>query len=178
MKTHDLTPKQWADEFQEFAATPSQFPPPVLSESLFQQVCSDLNPPLFRVFSKLAAIHVAAGTLTLLFCPQFGVSPLGNSGLMPFLMQFGEPVCMVGCGALFMATSAFFAALLLSVEEVRKLRSREFVWLPVLSLFSLGGFVCLGGNVVLSLGMVWFLGSILGGVATLEIAWIVRRSSH
>jgi hypothetical protein len=169
-----LSPSEWAEEFKAFASSEPMDPPRALSDGIASRVRSDLDPELGAVFAKLGGIHLAAGSVTLLFCPQFGVSPLGNSGLMPFLMRFGDQACMFGCGATFMALSALSAAVILRREEVRKLRKSELVWLPGLAALSAGLFFCMGGVLILGLAAFWLLGAVVGGLASLELGWLLK----
>lgn len=173
MKKHP-SPEEWAEEFKEFAAAPSASPPRQVSDRIFTKVHADLNPAIWLVGAKLALIHLVVGSVTLLFCPQFGINLGGGMGVMGLLMQYGEQACMLGCGAVFMAGSALTASLVLSSAEVRKIRSSELLFFPALALFSLGALVCVGGTIALSLTFFWLLGSVIGGLATLEFGWIIR----
>lgn len=169
-----LSNEEWLAEFQEFLAAPEARPPQAISDRILAIVHKDLNPPAWLVFSKVAMIHVFVGTLSLLACPQFGVGPLQGYGLMNFLMQFGHSVCMLACGAFFVSGTALVASLVLRPEEVRVVRKTELLQFAILSLLSVGVFLCLGTSVVVSLFSIWFAGSVLGGLATLELGWLVR----
>ena len=122
------------------------------------------------------AIHFVVGAFTLLFCPQFGVSLTSGRGLMPYLMKYGESLCMLGCGALFTALSILVASLVLRPEEVRVLKEKELLQLALLSTLSLGALALLGGEFALTFALVWLLGAILGGAITLEAGWAYRRA--
>lgn len=171
-----LPPQIWADEFKEFAAANEVQPPTRLSTQVLTQIHLNLNPPAWQVFFKLSLIHGIVGTITLLFCPQFGFSPLCGMGLMNLFMQFGKYGCMLGCGAVYVGSSALVASFLLRPEEIKVLRRTEGLQLPLLGLLSMGGFICFGATIVFELTAVWFLGSILGGLATLELGWFARRT--
>src|SRR3989344_5034794 len=119
----------WQKDFTEFSAAEPAYVPEPLSNSIVEQVQSDLHPSAFRVFTKTALIHSVVGASTLLICPQFGLSLTGSHGLMHYLMQYGASVCMLGCGALFTAVSLLVAALVLRPEEVRALRERQVLQL-------------------------------------------------
>ena len=173
MKKHP-TSQEWADEFKEFASAEELRPPVALSDKIMLQVQSDLNPEGWKVFAKLSLIHLVVGTVTLLFCPQFGINLAGGMGMMALFMRFGDQACMLGCGAVFMAGSALTASLLLTPEEVRKLRSKAILLFPALTLFSIGVLICVGGGLILNLGLFWMIGSVLGGVASLELGWLIR----
>ncbi|HLG18842.1 MAG TPA: hypothetical protein VI895_03360 [Bdellovibrionota bacterium] len=164
--------EKWFKEFQEFMTAESMDPPRGLTESLLVKVRADLNPPAWKVFFKLGGIHTIVGSLTLLICPQFGLGP--SLGLMKYLMKLGPHACMFGCGILFLGASALVASLVLRLEEIRVLRKTVLLQFALLGLASIGVFLCLGADVILDLGLVWILGSILGGIATLELGWLIR----
>ncbi len=168
-------PQEWMQEFQEFLSIDEITPPRQLTERIFARVHADLNPSAWLVFSKLTLIHAFIGTLTLLFCPQFGFSPLVEMGLMNVFMQFGEQVCMLGCGAVFLSGSTLTASLLLRPEEVQVIRKTKLLQLSALALLSLGVFVCVGLSVIAGFMTFWLLGSILGGLTTLELGWAFRK---
>jgi hypothetical protein len=134
----------------------------------------DLNPAIWLVAAKLSVIHLVMGTFTLLFCPQFGINLGGGMGMMGLLMKYGDQACMLGCGAVFMSGSALIASAVLRAEEVRKIRQTELLLFPALGLFSIGAMICAGGELAMGLAFFWFVGSILGGLATLELGWLIR----
>ena len=90
-------------------------------------------------------------------------------------MQYGEHVCMLGCGITFLGGSALAASMILQPEEIRKIRKTWFILFPVLSLFSIGAFICAGGGLVLDVAVFWFFGSLIGGLGMLELGWLTRR---
>ena len=170
------SPQEWLDEFKEFMALNSTAQPPRhLTGSIMATVHRDLNPSLWTVFLKLSLIHAIVGGVTLLFCPQFGFSLTSGMGLMGIFMRFGEQACMVGCGAVFMGGSLLAASLLLRPEEVRAIRKKELLQVALLALLSVGAFICVGSGIVASLAVFWILGSVLGGLGTLELGWAFRK---
>ncbi|HLB58639.1 MAG TPA: hypothetical protein VJL87_00955 [Bdellovibrionota bacterium] len=173
-----MNPKSgnWTTEFVEFVSTPSIEPPTRISEDVFTHVKQALNPSPFKVFIKISLIHLIMGTLTLLFCPQFGVSPFKGIGLMAIFMHLGPIGCMISCGALFLGTSMLTASLILRPEEIKILRKGTIFHLLVLSLFSMAILICARAEIALGLGTAWLLGSTLGGTSTFEIGWMIRRS--
>lgn len=167
--------KDWGKDFLEFSSTEATNPPDSISGSILSKVRADLEPSVFSVFWKTAFLHFLVGGLTILYCPQFGISATSSMGLMPHLMKYGESVCMLGCGALFSGASLLVVSLLLRPEEVKVLKEHQVLQLTFLSSLSLGAFICLGGDVVFSLGLVWALGAIVGGALSLELGWIYRK---
>lgn len=169
----------WIDEFQSFMLVEEQEPPRQVSSRVIQIVQSGLHPPQWRVFAKLALIHLVVGFLVLLVCPQFGIGLFEGMGLTSLLMHFGEIVCSIACGALFLGTSMFVSSLLLRPEEIRVMREREFVQLTLLALVSIFVFALLGATVAATLGLAWIMGSVLGGYTSFELGSRIRaRANH
>ena len=167
--------KSWETEFREFAEAESVSVPEALSAHVLETIHHEMNPAALTVFTKVVFIQAVVGAVSLLFCPQFGVSLTSSLGIMPYLMKFGESVCMLGCGGLFAGLSLLAASLLLKPEEVRSLKQHEVLHLVSLATLSLGAFLCLGGEIVFTLGLVWLLGAVLGGAISLEAGWALRR---
>lgn len=165
-------------EFQNFILASEMKPPDGITDALLSKVRIELNPSSWKVFSKMTFIHAVVGTITLLFCPQFGISLFSDMGLMALFMQFGEIACMFGCGSVFLGGSALVSALILRPEEIKVIRKNRWVQFSILSGFSLGALICLGASVVMTLGVAWFMGSILAGLGSLELGWMLRRIKY
>lgn len=170
--------KNWESDFRAFLEAEPRPAPAPLSANVRGQVLRLLQPPFWLVFLKLALVQAVAGGVTLLYCPQFGFSLTGSHGLMHYLMQYGEVVCMAGCGALFTSASLLAASLVLRTEEVRALRAHRLLQLSSLAGLSLGVFFCAGASVAAGMGLVWALAAVVGGLATLELGWSLRRRAH
>ena len=174
MKKHNK--RGWEREFTDYLAVePVDVPDPV-SEQLLGRIHSELNPSALTVFTKAVFIQLVVGFVTLLFCPQFGVSLTSSYGLMPYLMKYGESACMLGCGALFTSFSFFIASFALKPEEVRALKQHEVLHLISVAILFLFALIYFGGDVALTLGLVWMLGAVVGGALTLETGWALRQS--
>src|SRR5687767_13844138 len=117
-----MTPQEWNKEFKDFVSASELDPPKGVSSTILSKVHEDLNPLAYKVFSKLTLVHIIVGTITLLFCPQFGINILPGMGLMGLFMKFGDTVCMMACGAVFLGSSALIASLILRPEEVKVIR--------------------------------------------------------
>lgn len=168
-------PSHWNTEFKEFLEADCASVPDTLSKGVLSSVYHKLHPSFWQVLGKLALVQAAGGALTLLFCPQFGLSFSNNYGLMYYLMQFGENVCMAGCGALFTGVCFLIASLALKPEEVRVLRKHRLLQVSSVAALSLGFLLCIGSDVAEGIAVVWGLGAIVGGLATLELGWNLRR---
>jgi hypothetical protein len=163
------------DDFDEFKNSDSIRPPDPLSKRILERVRHDLNPSGWKVFSKLSLIHFFTAAFTLSICPQFGFRLFGDGmGLMGYFMRLGDYGCMVACGSIFLGSSIFVAMLLLRPEEIRVIRGNRLLELGALTLLSLGFFLMIHAEVVIGFALAWAVGSLLGGLVTLEIAWGVR----
>ncbi|MGK5085415.1 hypothetical protein WDW37_19175 [Bdellovibrionota bacterium FG-1] len=160
--------------YSEFLNSPEALPPAARTDQILATVRADLNPSVWRVFSKLGVIQLLVGALVLLFCPQFGISLFPGMGLMALFMRFGEAGCMVGCGSVFLGASGLIGSAVLRSEEIRVIRNSRVLQLSVMTLLSAGVFVCLSGERVLTLGLAWVLGGLLGGVLSFELGRVVR----
>lgn len=165
----------WVTEFIHFVEAKPVEPPRDLSREILLCIGKELNPDPWKVFSKASFIQVVTGFITLLFCPQFGYSLTGAHGIMHLLMKFGDALCMFGCGSLFVGSSLLFSALLLKTEEVAVLRKHRLLQTSLMSLLVVGAFFCLGAEVLETITLAWIGGSILGGIASLELGWITRQ---
>ena len=168
----------WESEFKEFLEIEAASVPTALSKQVLESIQHRLRPSFWQVLIKLALIQTTAGAVSLLFCPQFGISFTSSHGLMHYLMQYGENVCMVGCGALFTGASLLIASFVLRPEEVRALREHRLLQVTAVTALSLGAFACVGAEIVGGLALVWTLGAVVGGMTTLELGWSVRRLTY
>lgn len=75
-------------------------------------------------------LTMALGALvTLLFCPQFGIGPLGGGhGITHWVMSLGPWVCGAFCGAVFLGAGALAALAFLSPAQWRWVL-RQQLWL-------------------------------------------------
>lgn len=127
-------------EFENFLTADPVSPPQALSESILKSVRNDLAISPGYLFAKLFLIHLVVGGLTLMFCPQFGIGPLGGShGMAHWTMHWGPKVCAMICGAVFLGGSALVASLLLAKPELAALRRHLFAYYGMMVSLSGGG---------------------------------------
>lgn len=165
----------WTKEFSKFLETDPVAVPNEIGAPVLHQVEQDLNPSPWRVFRKAGLIQVVMGFITLLFCPQFGLSLTGIHGIMHVFMRYGDTACMFGCGLLFAGSSLLVSSIALSPDEVRAFRKHRTLQFALLGLLTMGTFLCLGAEVWETLTLVWLAGYFLGGIASLELGWMARR---
>lgn len=109
-----------------------------ISKETQKEIQSELRWFSFFVFSKILALHVVVGFLTLLICPQFGISPLGKeTWLSEVFMSYGPWVCAFLCGGLFLSSSTLAMLFALKPGEVQYLNQHRFGILSGLALGSL-----------------------------------------
>ncbi len=169
---------QWMKEFSDFLNADEASPPQHLTARVQEVVCNSLNPSPFLVFAKLATIAVVASSLTLLFCPQFGLGT-NSEGLMPYLMKISPLACQFGCGVLFVGVGVFVSTFILRPEELRILRETKFLQVSALTASMLGMFICIGSAEFFALEWTWLLGGIVGGLVSVSGGSAIReRSTH
>ncbi|MBI3555978.1 MAG: hypothetical protein HY074_06930 [Deltaproteobacteria bacterium] len=168
------SPENLVSDFAKFVSAPELAPPARLSVEILGAVRAELNPRASKVFAKLGLIQVFVGALVLAMCPQFGLSILPGMGLMTLFMRFGETACMTGCGAVFLGASGLLGSLVLTREELLVIRRSRFLQAAVMATLASGVFVCLGGEMVISLGLAWVMGALVGGLGSFELGWLLR----
>jgi hypothetical protein len=165
-----FTEKEWLEDFKEFVQADGVPVPRDVSENILKQVRADLNPSPWIVFSKLLGIHLVVGTLSLAICSQFGLNPFQtNFSLTEYFMKFGHSTCMVLCGVLFIGLTIMLGQLFLRREELLVLSRNAPLQVFGLSVLSMAGFIGFGAEVVLGIGILWFIGAMIGGVATAKM---------
>ena len=166
-------------EFNDFLNCSPIVPPPEITSKIFSKIEGDLNPSVFGVFGKLSIIHFMVSLLTLSICPQFGFRVIGEGmGLMHFFSVFGEIGCTLACGFFFLGTSLLVATLVLKKAEIAVIRRNKFFELLILAALSLGFFLMINAEVVISFAILWLFGSVFGGMVFLELGWEFRKLSH
>lgn len=163
-------------DYQEFMASSDVKPPEKLRDSIFSVVHRDLNPNPWQIFAKISLIHFFVGVVTLSLCPQFGVRVFGEGmGLMHLFTAFGTYGCMAACGAFFVGSSLLVSAFILNRDELRVLRKHRLLQVAAITLLSLGAFIMADAEILLGFGLAWAVGSVLGGMAMIELGSLLRK---
>lgn len=162
---------------QEFKDIDPVMPPARILSRLQETIHHDLKLTPWRVFSKLAGVHLISALLTLSVCPQFGMRVAGKGmGLMEMFMHLGTYGCMIACGFFFVGMSLVLAALLLKPFELLAIRRHRLAEIGSLVLLSLGFFAMAAPEEILfGLALAWAIGAMAGGFLILEFGWRVRR---
>lgn len=171
-----LNEKEWLEEFKEFLQAEGSSVPKEVSESILSRVRKDLNPSAWMVFAKLLGIHGVLGTLSLAICSQFGLNPFNtNFSLSEYFMKFGHSACMFFCGVLFIGLTVLLGSFLLRREELLVLSRNSPLQIFGLSVFSIVAFIGFGAEIVLGIGVLWFVGAMIGGLVAAKA--LIRRPS-
>lgn len=161
------------NDFTEFLKG-NALPPPEVEAKILSRVRKALNPSVPFAVSKLFAFHVVGSLVTLLFCPQFGLSLLAHAGMpLEFLMRFHPGLCFVGCGLIWMVGGQALSFAFLTLDEQRVLGGLR--WGSALSvvLLSILFFGCLGRLQVDEWLGFWILGALS---AILFFNWQTART--
>lgn len=165
----------WEKEFTDFLNTEPVSVPDSITDKIMTTIHAEMNPSAFKVFSKISVVHLIIGFVTLLFCPQFGISLTSLAGLTHYLMPLGHEFCTFVCGAVFVGTSLFVAGFYLKREEVLALKENLLLHNLSLASLSIGFFIALDGNVIFTMGLLWLAGAYLAGVIAVDAGWFIRR---
>ena len=171
--------EQWRKDLKEFDAVEEHRVPPGLSERIQRPIHADLNPSPAGTFLKLASLVAVTGTVSLLVCPQFGLSFTHNRlGLMHYFMTLGPYLCMVACGSVFLGSGALLASIVLTPAEVKLIRRNRVLYFPALAAAALGSFICAGAEMLAFMAGYWFVGSALGAIAVFELGNRARLAAR
>jgi len=163
-------------DFQSFVTNKDLDPPQSLDESILKRVKGDLNPSHQKVFAKLTIIQSFVGFLTLIFCPQFNFSLTNNYDLFHYFHRaYGEEVCMIICGSIFIGSGAIFASYILKTSEIKKIQNSRFLYYFSLISVFLTTFLILGAEIYVTLTIYWCIGAFISGMVMIELNQIIRK---
>ncbi|CBW25808.1 putative membrane protein [Halobacteriovorax marinus SJ] len=174
-KQSSLQENHYKDDYRNFLNS-HESAPRTLSHSIVERVAAELNPNKSIVFAKLLFLQLFVGILTMLFCPQFQMSLTNNHQLFHYFHHnFGEYICMMICGAIFLGSGAVVAAYTLDLEEVRVIRRTNGLFYLAISGIALVGFLTFGAKLYLDLTLIWVIGASLGASVMLALNNFLRR---
>ncbi len=161
--------KDMMEEFIKFVEADPVSPKTTTDNFLNKMVEKSLNPSIWTVFVKFFSIEVAAGLATLLVCPQFNIGfgshnePFHSfhSNMPPFLF-------FIVCGIFFVLLGAALAGLILSHDEIRKIKKTKYIYYTAYSLTAYIIFVSLGAKIFLLSSTAWIFGAIAGNFVGFE----------
>lgn len=168
--------EEWLKEFTEFSNIDAKNVE--VPGSIFLNLRHRLFPNPWIVFGKVAVLHFIVGFLSLAICNQFGLNPFQTEQSLTdwFMRMGGHNLCMLLCGAFFMATTYLLANFLLTLEELESVRRYEWLQTGVTGLVSIAAFYFFGAELVATLVALWIAGALIGGFLSIEGSYLIRRS--
>lgn len=152
-------------QFAEFVDADPTAPAKGTDEVILRLVAKDLRPPLGKIFAKLTLVEVAAGLVTLTFCPQFGIGfGAHNEFLHRLHAATPSAVFYLLCGVLFVALGAAMGGLVLTRHEVRAISQSRNRYFALYSLLAYVILVVLGPEIFVVSSLTWVIGAMLGNV--------------
>jgi hypothetical protein len=174
MKNNNM---DWLLEYEEFLNAEKSEMPEDVQKRVLAKLKKLVNPSPFLVFFKVLGIHTVIGFLSLSICHQFGLNPFNtDKSLADWMMHVGgHHACMIGCGILFVGLSLFLAGYFLSIEEIIALKRTEVLQILALGVISISLLIAVGAQVALTIGALWFVGAMIGGIAAVETSLALKR---
>lgn len=167
-----LTDRRIKTEFRAFL-TESMEPPPEIGRKLREEIFRALHPSRSLTLLKVFLFHAAGSLVTLVFCPQYGLSLLRPLGVVPdLLMRVHPAVCFFGCGVLWMIGGQALTYRLLTIDEQRVMGNLRWGMALTITVVTILLFACVGSlewDLWLAL---WALGA---GTVSLAFNWPVER---
>ncbi|MCB9092387.1 MAG: hypothetical protein H6620_07500 [Halobacteriovoraceae bacterium] len=162
-------------DFKNFISNSQYETPKKLRNEVIGFVRNDLNPSRTKVFMKLITIHFVVGILTMIFCPQYNLSITHNYDLFHYFHHnFGEQICMIICGSIFLGSGALIAAQILNKHEIKTISTHKLLFYIAASSFFASAFIFISTNVYLKLVPFWLMGSTLSGLLLFESSLKIR----
>jgi len=165
----------WSEEYQHFMQGEEIYPPQHVYESVRNLVHRDLCPSYSTIFAKISLLHITVGSLSLLLCSQFGMGK--GLTLVHYFMRWGDLVCMMACGSLFLGLTTGVAGMILSQTELRRIRQTGYSMIAVLGLASLLVFLSFGAEIAVNYALAWLFGALLTGVIGTELSLGIKGKS-
>lgn len=162
------------DDFKDFQNGQDN-PPKHLDREVLSFINSELNPSVKVIAFKLFIIHGFIGLMTMLFCPQFNLSLTNHyEAFHYFHHTFGEIMCNVICGSIFLGSGAIFASTVLSLPEIRKVKESILLYYSGLSIIFISAFFIFGVETFLSVVFFWMVGAIVSSYLFVNLGVLFR----
>ncbi|AZZ37295.1 hypothetical protein CIK05_11015 [Bdellovibrio sp. qaytius] len=174
MKNNNM---DWLQEYEEFLNADKTPIPESVNRRILANLYKLVNPSPIIIFFKILGIHSVISFLSLSICHQFGLNPFNTERSLDSWMMSagGHNACMVGCGVLFVGASLFLSGYFLSIEEVTALKRTKVLQTISLAVISLSLLIAAGAQVALTIGLLWFIGALIGGMIAVETSLILKR---
>jgi len=173
---HNPKKSDYAKDYLSFIDSEKIDPPRELSHRVLDIIIAEMKPSHRLVLGKLILIQAFIGTITMIFCPQFSFSLTSNHDVFHFFHhKFGESICMIICGSIFMGTGALFASFLMKKGEIHRIKESRLLYYLTTSIFFMSIFYILGADIYLRLVSFWLIGSVIGGAIMFEVSRLVKQ---
>ncbi len=163
-------------EFAEFVTVEPLAPATVLDEMIIKRVTRDLRPLWWKTWGKLTLVEVAAGMLTLILCPQFGLGFQHNELLHTLHSATTQPIFYLLCGLIFVSLGAALGGLVLPRAAIRSFGGQKYLYFILYTLLAYLALVTLGSEAFVLSSLVWMVGGMLGNLVTFSA--VVRLRLH
>lgn len=171
------------NEFLEFMNSDKQTRI-IADDQVLTTIKDDLYPGNFYVLTKFILIQFVAALMTLSICPQFGIGLFGgHHGVLHYVMSYGEIVCGLFCGSLFVGVSCVVSLLFLNREQLRGIYRKKMWLIPSISFFYLSSLMITGTSLEtnmmsssVSFMLLWVIGGVLTSFAGTQILFRQRLS--
>lgn len=152
-------------EFAEFINAKPAAPGEQADEAILRMVRKDLQAALWKVYTKLTLVEVAAGLLTLTICPQFGLGFSRHNEFFHALHLATSPVVFyLLCGLFFVILGAALGGLVLNRDEIRSFCNNDNWYFAGYSILAYLSLVALGVEVFVFSSLTWMLGAMMGNL--------------
>jgi hypothetical protein len=159
-----------SNRFNDFINNDKTSMPANLKEKISRDIVMRLNPSRIHVFLRLMIVQLVVGIIVLVFCPQFGIGFFPDTFLAHLFMMYGDFVCNLICGGIFMGSTVLVIPFTFSADELRVLKHSRFLNFTSISIISLAVFTLLGAEFQFLLYVAWLGGGVLTALLGLNIA--------
>jgi hypothetical protein len=163
-------------DFHAFVAAKPVAPRPATDAAILRRVAKDLCRPLWKIWSKLTLVQVAAGLATLLVCPQFGLGVGADHGFLHGMHAATPPVVFyLLCGLSFVSVGALLGGLILGPEDIRRLTRTRHLYFCLYGMLAYLVLVTLGTQAFVVSSLAWIPGAVLGNLWGFTLTIHLRR---
>jgi hypothetical protein len=165
-------------EFKNFLSANDSTEHADLKNKIFNLVERDYHIRFLPFLFKVIPLHLLAGTLTLLICPQFGLG-LGNLGLSKIYYQLHQyPIlCAIYCGVIFFGLASFLPFLFLNLNELQYYRKKVHTFFALWGSLAFSSFMLLGNQATLTFTLIWLTAGFCFTIFSLNSAVFLKTRS-
>ena len=174
----DKSESELMHEFAEFVDAKPVAPLKSTDATILEMVGKDLRPALWKTFSKVTLVEVAAGLVTLIICPQFGVGFGHHNQLLHTLHLATHPVLFyIICGLFFVVAGGALSGIVLSRDEIRSVTTARYPYFTAYAVMMYVVLVAFGAEVFVASSLTWMLGALLGNILSFEAMIRLRHAT-